>query len=69
MSTADRELGQMMRGMIMAMGLAVDDVEAGRYTAADRERLAGGLELVVAGLRAQRRPGERLVIDSERVGS
>ncbi|WP_143539415.1 hypothetical protein [Saccharopolyspora spinosa] len=47
-----RQLGQMTRGVITALGLAVYDLEAGRYEAADRERLAGYLDNLAAALRA-----------------
>ena len=39
-----RNLGRMMRGVIMALQAAVDDVERGHYDVEDRERLAGYLD-------------------------
>ncbi len=43
--TADlHNLGRKMRGVIVALQSAVDDVERGHYGAEDRERLAGYLD-------------------------
>ncbi|WP_190821245.1 hypothetical protein [Saccharopolyspora pogona] len=61
-----RQLGQMTRGAITALGLAVDDLEAGRYDAADRELLAGYLDNLAAALRAGGNHCRGLVIDLER---
>ncbi|QUH05358.1 hypothetical protein HUO13_35360 [Saccharopolyspora erythraea] len=59
-----RELAQMMRGVVLALGLAADDVERGRYDATERERLAGCLDRVSAALRNDAEQSSHLVIDS-----
>ncbi|MER7013298.1 hypothetical protein ABT324_17910 [Saccharopolyspora sp. NPDC000359] len=69
MSADFHQVAQMMRGMIVSMSLAVDDVAAGRYDAAEREFLAGGLDRVAAALRAGGGLRDVRVVESERVDS
>ncbi|MGI8306086.1 hypothetical protein [Saccharopolyspora hattusasensis] len=61
-----RRLGQMMRGVIIALGVADDDLEAGRYDAAERDRLAVYCDNLSAALRADSKPGRVLIVDAKR---
>lgn len=59
-------LALMMRSAILMLGYAVDDVERGLWTRAERERLAKGLNKLVEALRDTEAGSDRMVIDVER---
>lgn len=50
------EIARLMRLQLVALGYAVDDVEADRYSAEERHHLAGGLDTLAAALRGQDEP-------------
>ncbi|WP_421671867.1 hypothetical protein [Saccharopolyspora spinosa] len=55
----------MTRGVVLALGIAVGDLEQGRYDGAERERLAGYLDRLAAALRSDSQPRGGLVVDAE----
>ncbi|TWF93512.1 hypothetical protein FHU35_15356 [Saccharopolyspora dendranthemae] len=60
-------LGAMTRGVIMSLGLAVDDLEAGHYGIEDRERLASYLDNLALALRGPGGQDPGPVVDGSRV--
>lgn len=66
MSTELCRLGAMTRGVIVSLGLAVNDLESGHYGHEDRERLASYLDNLALALRTEMRRDVISVVNSQR---